>query len=179
MKYFLYYGLIGDWILSQFKTRSVLGILAAFCIIVLGAIVCDWILTDLKKKGENLLYIMAVCGYVLIYGLILLGVSSVFIFIILMVDVLGDVQKYIFPELLEGTNEDLRELLWEELLFSDKVLRCLDYDHQNLYKYELDSMFNDDSYTAEEAKKQIKKWDFYLDNPMEGSEKWKEQHLDD
>lgn len=52
MKYFLYYGLIGDWILSQFKTRSVLGILAAFCIIVLGAIVCDWILTDLKKKAN-------------------------------------------------------------------------------------------------------------------------------
>lgn len=179
MKYFLYYGLIGDWIVSQFKTGSVLRILIAFCIIVLGAIVCDWILTDLKKKGENLLYIGAVCGYVLIYGLIILGVSCVFIFIILMVDVLGDVQKYIFPEMLEGTNEDLRELLWEELLFSDKVLRCLDYDHQNLYKCDLDSMFNDDSYTAEEAKEQIKKWDFYLDNPMEGSEKWKEQHLDD
>lgn len=179
MKYFLYYGLIGDWIVSQFKTGSVLRILIAFCIIVLGAIVCDWILTDLKKKGENLLYIGAVCGYVLIYGLIILGVSCVFIFIILMVDVLGDVQKYIFPEMLEGTNEDLRELLWEELLFSDEVLRCLDYDHQNLYKYDLDSMFNDDSCTVEEAKEQIKKWDFYLDNPMEGSEKWKEQHLDD
>ncbi|MGO5145167.1 hypothetical protein ACTQXK_12225 [Catenibacterium mitsuokai] len=105
MKYFLYYGLIGDWIISQFKTGSVLGILVAFCIIVLGAIVCDWILTDLKKKGENLLYIMAVCG------LIILGASCMFIFIILMVDVLGDVQKYIFPELLEG-NEVLRELLW-------------------------------------------------------------------
>lgn len=179
MKYFLYYGLIGDWIVSQFKTGSVLRILIAFCIIVLGAIVCDWILTDLKKKGENLLYIGTVCGYVLIYGLIILGVSCVFIFIILMVDVLGDVQKYIFPEMLEGTNEDLRELLWEELLFSDEVLRCLDYDHQNLYKYDLDSMFNDDSCTVEEAKEQIKKWDFYLDNPMEGSEKWKEQHLDD
>lgn len=179
MKYFLYYGLIGNWIVSQFKTGSVLRILIAFCIVVLGAIVCDWILTDLKKKGENLLYIGAVCGYVLIYGLIILGVSCVFIFIILMVDVLGDVQKYIFPEMLEGTNEDLRELLWEELLFSDKVLRFLDYDHQNLYKYDLDSMFNDDSYTVEEAKEQIKKWDFYLDNPMEGSEKWKEQHLDD
>lgn len=178
MRYFLYYGLIGDWIVSQFKTGSVLRILIAFCIIVLGAIVCDWILTDLKKKGENLLYIGAVCGYVLIYGLIILGVSCVFIFIILMVDVLGDVQKYIFPELLEE-KEDLRKLLWEELLFSDKVLRCLDYDHQNLYKYDLDSMFNDDSYTVEEAKEQIKKWDFYLDNPMEGSEKWKEQHLDD
>lgn len=179
MRYFLYYGLIGNWIVSQFKTGSVLRILIAFCIIVLGAIVCDWILTDLKKKGENLLYIRAVCGYVLIYGLIILGVSCVFIFIILMVDVLGDVQKYIFPEMLEGTNEDLRELLWEELLFSDKVLRCLDYDHQNLYKYDLDSMFNADSCTVEEAKEQIKKWDFYLDNPMEGSEKWKEQHLDD
>ena len=179
MKYFLYYGLIGNWIVSQFKTGSVLRILIAFCIVVLGAIVCDWILTDLKKKGENLLYIGAVCGYVLIYGLIILGVSCVFIFIILMVDVLGDVQKYIFPEMLEGTNEDLRELLWEELLFSDKVLRFLDYVHQNLYKYDLDSMFNDDSYTVEEAKEQIKKWDFYLDNPMEGSEKWKEQHLDD
>ena len=71
MKYFLYYGLIGDWIVSQFKTGSVLRILIAFCIIVLGAIVCDWILTDLKKKGENLLYIGAVCGYVLIYGLII------------------------------------------------------------------------------------------------------------
>lgn len=179
MRYFLYYGLIGNWIVSQFKTGSVLRILIAFCIIVLGAIVCDWILNDLKKKGENLLYIGAVCGYVLIYGLIILGVSCVFIFIILMVDVLGDVQKYIFPEMLEETNEDLRELLWEELLFSDKVLRCLDYDHQNLYKYDLDSMFNDDSCTVEEAKEQIKKWDFYLDNPMEGSEKWKEQHLDD
>ena len=53
MKSFLYYGLIGDWIISQFKTGSVLGILVAFCIIVLGAIVCDWILTDLKKKGEK------------------------------------------------------------------------------------------------------------------------------
>lgn len=178
MRYFLYYGLIGNWIVSQFKTGSVLRILIAFCIIVLGAIVCDWILNDLKKKGENLLYIGAVCGYVLIYGLIILGVSCVFIFIILMVDVLGDVQKYIFPELLEE-KEGLRELLWEELLFSDKVLRCLDYDHQNLYKYDLDSMFNDDSCTVEEAKEQIKKWDFYLDNPMEGSEKWKEQHLDD
>ena len=178
MKYFLYYGLIGDWIIAQFKARDVFGILIAFCIIVLGAIVCDWILTDLKKKGENLLYIGAVCGYVLIYGLIILGVSCVFLFIILMVDVLGDVQKYIFPELLEG-KEDLRKLLWEELLFSDKVLRCLDYYHQNLYKYELDSMFNDDSYTVEEAKEQIKKWDIYLDNPMEGSEKWKEQHLND
>lgn len=178
MKYFLYYGLIGDWIIAQFKARDVFGILIAFCIIVLGAIVCDWILTDLKKKGENLLYIGAVCGYVLIYGLIILGVSCVFLFIILMVDVLGDVQKYIFPELLEG-KEDLRKLLWEELLFSDKVLRCLDYYHQNLYKYELDSMFNDDSYTVEEAKEQIKKWDYYLDNPMEGSERWKEQHLND
>ena len=178
MKYFLYYGLIGDWIIAQFKARDVFGIIIAFCIIVLGAIVCDWILTDLKKKGENFLYIGAVCGYVLIYGLIILGVSCVFLFIILMVDVLGDVQKYIFPELLEG-KEDLREFLWEELLFSDKVLRCLDYYHQNLYKYELDSMFNDDSYTVEEAKEQMKKWDFYLDHPMEGSEKWKEQHLND
>ena len=178
MKYFLYYGFIGDWIIAQFKERDVFGILAAFCIIVLGAIVCDWILTDLKKKGENLLYIGAVCGYVLIYGLIILGVSCVFLFIILMVDVLGDVQKYIFPELLEG-KEDLRELLWEELLFSDKLLASLDHYHQDLYKYELDSMFNDDSYTVEEAKEQIKKWDIYLDNPMEGSEKWKEQHLND
>ena len=178
MKYFLYYGFIGDWMIAQFKARDVFGILIAFCIIVLGAIVCDWILTDLKKKGENLLYIGAVCGYVLIYGLIILGVSCVFLFIILMVDVLGDVQKYIFPELLEG-KEDLRELLWEELLFSDKLLASLDHYHQDLYKYELDSMFNDDSYTVEEAKEQIKKWDIYLDNPMEGSEKWKEQHLND
>ena len=30
-----------------------------------------------------------------------------------------------------------------------------------------------------EAKEQIKKWDFYLDNPMEGSERWKELYADD
>lgn len=47
-----------------------------------------------------------------------------------------------------------------------------------MYKYELDCIFNDDSYTAEEAKEQ-KKWDFYLDNLMEGSEKWEELHADD
>ena len=29
------------------------------------------------------------------------------------------------------------------------------------------------------SKEQIKKWDFYLDNPMEGSERWKELHADD
>ena len=48
-----------------------------------------------------------------------------------------------------------------------------------MYKYELYCIFNDDSYTAEEAKEQIKKRDFYLDNPMEGSEKWKELYADD
>lgn len=179
MEYFLYYGLIGDWIVSQFKARDVFGILIAFCIIVLGAIVCEWILSDLKKKGENLLYIGAVCGYVLIYGLITLAVSSVFCFVALTVEALGDICKIMEPELLEGTNEDRREFLWEELLFSDKVLGSLDHYHQDLYKYELDSLFNDDSYTAEEAKEQIRKWDYYLDNPMEGSERWKEQHLND
>ena len=50
MRYFLYYGLIGNWIVSQFKTGSVLRILIAFCIIVLGAIVCDWILTEDRKS---------------------------------------------------------------------------------------------------------------------------------
>ena len=59
------------------------------------------------------------------------------------------------------------------------MLRCLDYYHQNMYKYELDCIFNDDSYTAEEAKEQIKKWDVDLDNLMEGSEKWEELHADD
>lgn len=101
MKYFLYYGLIGDWIISQFKTGSVLGILFAFCIIILGAIVSDLMISDLKKKGENLLYIAAISGYVLVYGLIIWGLSCVFCFVFLMIDILGDVQKYIFPELLE------------------------------------------------------------------------------
>lgn len=178
MKYFLYYGLIGDWIILQFKTGSVLGILFAFCIIILGAIVSDLIISDLKKKGENLLYIVAISGYVLVYGLIIWGVSCVFCFVFLMIDVLGDVQKYIFPELLEE-KEDRRELLWEELFYSNVLLRCLDYHHQQVYKYELDGLFNDDSTTAEEAKEQIKKWCFYLDHPIEGSEKWKELHADD
>lgn len=179
MKYLVLYGLVGDWIISQVKTGEVLGILIAFCIIVVGEVVYDLVISDLKKKGESLLYIGAVCGYVLTYGLITLAVSSVFCFLVLVLARIDDLNKFEESEIVEETNEVRREFLWEELLFSDKVLRCLDYYHQNLYKYELDSMFNDDSYTVEEAKEQIKKWDFYLDNPMEGSERWKEQHQDD
>lgn len=179
MEYFLYYGLIGDWIIAQFKARDVFGILIAFCIIVLGAIVCEWILSDLKKKGENLLYIGAVCGYVLIYGLITLAVSSVFCFLVLVLARIDDLNKFEESEIVEETNDVRREFLWEELLFSDKILASLNHYHQDLYKYELDNLFNDESCTAEEAKEQIRKWDYYLDNPMEGSEKWKEQHLDD
>ena len=179
MKYFLYYGFIGDWIVAQFKAHNVFGILIAFCIIVLGAIACDLVISDLKKQGESLLYIGAVCGYVLTYGLITLAVSSVFCFLVLVLARINGLNKFEELEMIEETDEVRREFLWEELLFSDKVLGSLDHYHQHLYKYELDSLFNDDSYTVEEAKEQIKKWDFYLDNPMEGSEKWKEQHLDD
>ena len=92
---------------------------------------------------------------------------------------IDDLNKFEESEIVEETNNVRREFLWEELLFSDKILASLDHYHQDLYKYELDNLFNDESCTAEEAKEQIKKWDFYLDNPMEGSEKWKEQHLDD
>ena len=179
MKYLLLYGLIGDWIVSQFKTRSVLGILISFSIIVLGAVVCEWILSDLKKKGENLLYIGAVCGYVLIYGLITLAVSSVFCFVVLVVEALGDICKIIEPELFEETNEERKELLWEELFYSNVILRCLDYHHQQVYKYELDNLFNDDSCTVEEAQEKIRKWYVYVDEPMKGSEKWKELHSED
>ena len=62
MKYFLYYGLIGDWIVAQFKARDVFGILIAFCIIVLGTVVYDLVISYLKKKGESLLYIGAEIG---------------------------------------------------------------------------------------------------------------------
>ena len=179
MEYFLYYGLIGDWIIAQFKARNVFGILIAFCIIVLGAIVCEWILSDLKKKGENLLYIGAVCGYVLIYGLITLAVSSDFCFVVLVVEALGDICKIIEPELFEETNEERKELLWEELFYSNVILRCLDYHHQQVYKYELDNLFNDDSCTVEEAQEKIRKWYVYVDEPMKGSEKWKELHSED
>ena len=179
MRYLVLYGLVGDWIVAQFKARNVFGILIAFCIIVLGAIVCEWILSDLKKKGENLLYIGAVCGYVLSYGLITLAVSSVFYFLVLVVEALGDICKIIEPELFEETNEERKELLWEELFYSNVILRCLDYHHQQVYKYELDNLFNDDSCTVEEAQEKIRKWYVYVDEPMKGSEKWKELHSED
>ena len=117
MEYFLYYGLIGDWIIAQFKARNVFGILIAFCIIVLGAVVCEWILSDLKKKGENLLYIGAVCGYVLIYGLITLAVSSVFCFVVLVLARIDDLNKFEESEIVEETNHVRREFLWGNYCF--------------------------------------------------------------
>ena len=179
MKYFLYYGLIGDWIISQIGTGSLIRVLMACGIIILDAIMFEILVIILRDVKEYFLCTIAICGYVLIYGLIVWSVSCVFCIIVLMAVKLCVLHKTEEPEPIEETNAERRELLWEELLFSDKILASLDHYHQDLYKYELDNLFNDESCTAEEAKEQIKKWDFYLDNPMEGSEKWKEQHLDD
>ena len=191
MKYFLYYGLIGDWIIAQFKARDVFGILIAFCIIVLGAIVCDWILTDLKKKGENLLYIGAVCGYVLTYGLITLAVLCVYCFIISIIEKLEDSEtkenKRLRRELLwnkffaldDEDIENRRKLLWDELFDSDDLMRCLDNHNQQAFRDELNNLFYDELSTYDETEKQIRKWYIYRDYPMEGSERWKELHPDD
>ena len=76
-------------------------------------------------------------------------------------------------------NRERRNLLLVESYSSDKVLRSLDSYNQQLYKNELENLFYDDSYTEQEAEMRIRRWDFYIDNPMEGSERWKELHPDD
>lgn len=179
MKYFLYYGLIGDWIISQIGTGSLIRVLMACGIIILDAIMFEILVIILRDVKEYFLCTIAICGYVLIYGLIVWSVSCVFCIIVLMAVKLCVLHKTEEPEPVEETNAERRELLWEELFYSNVVLCCLDEHHQQVYKSELDNLFNDESCTAEEAKEQIKKWDFYLDNPMEGGEKWKEQHLND
>ena len=185
MKYFLYYGLIGDWIVAQFKARDVFGILIAFCIIVLGTVVYDLVISDLKKKGESLLYIGAVCGYVLIYGLITL---CVYCFIISIIEKLDDSEtkenKRLRRELLwnkffcldDENEKNRRKLLWDELFDSYDLMRCLDHHNQQAFRDELNNLFYDELSTYDEIEKQIRNWDYYLDNPMEGSERWKELH---
>ena len=188
MKYLVLYGLVGDWIISQVKTGDVLGILIAFCIIVVGEVVYDLVISDLKKKGESLLYIGAVCGYVLIYGLITLAVLCVYFFIISIIEKLDDSEnKRLRRELLwnkffgldDENTKNRRKLLWDELFDSEDLMRCLDHHNQQAFRDELNNLFYDELSTYDETEKQIRKWYIYRDNPMEDSERWKELHPGD
>lgn len=76
-------------------------------------------------------------------------------------------------------NTERRNLVLLESYNSDKVMRSLDDYNQQVYKNELEKLFLDNSCTEQEAEIRLRKWDFYLDNPMEGSEKWKELYADD
>lgn len=177
MKYFILYGLIGNWIAGLFKTEETIKCLIAFAVLIGGAIVCEMIFTSLKKKKQYLLCLGVLLGYVFIYGLVMIAVILILYVIALMMESQDNTPAT--KRTSEVENRERRNLLLVESYSSDKVLRSLDSYNQQLYKNELENLFYDNSYTEQEAEMRIRRWDFYIDNPMEGSERWKELHPDD
>lgn len=74
MRYFLYYGLIGNWITGLFMTEETIKCLIAFVILIGGAIVCEMIFSSLKKKKQYLFCLGVLVAYILIYGLVMSAV---------------------------------------------------------------------------------------------------------
>lgn len=177
MNYFLFYGLIGNWIAGLFKTEEMIKCLIAFAVLIGGTIVCEMIFTSLKKKKQYLLCLGVLAAYILIYGFVMIAVILILYVIALMME--SQDHAPAAKRTSEVENRERRNLLLVESYSSDKVLRSLDSYNQQLYKNELENLFYDDSYTEQEAEMCIRRWDFYIDNPMEGSERWKELHPDD
>ena len=177
MKYFILYGLIGNWIAGLFMTEETIKCLIAFAVLIGGAIVCEMIFTSLKKKKQYLLCLGVLAAYILIYGVVMITVILILYVIAHMMESQDHAPKT--KRTSEVENRERRNLLLLESFSSDKVLRSLDSYNQQLYKNELENLFYDDSYTEQEAEMRIRRWDFYIDNPMEGSERWKKLHSAD
>ena len=174
MRYFLYYGLIGNWITGLFMTEETIKCLIAFVILIGGAIVCEMIFSSLKKKKQYLFCLGVLVAYILIYGLVMSAVLLILYIVARMLESQDNTPKT--KKTSEVENRERRNLLLIESYSSDKVLRSLDSYNQQVYKNELENLFYDDSYTEQEAEMRIRRWDFYIDHPMEGSERWKELH---
>ena len=86
MKYFILYGLIGNWIAGLFMTEETIKCLIAFAVLIGGAIVCEMIFTSLKKKKQYLLCLGVLLGYVFIYGLVMIAIILILYVIALMME---------------------------------------------------------------------------------------------
>ena len=177
MKYFLYYGLIGDWIAGLFMTEETIKCLIAFAVLIGGTIVREMIFTSLKKKKQYLLCLGVLVAYILIYGFVMIAVILILYVIALMMESQDHAPKT--KRTSDVENRERRNLLLVESYSSDRVMRSLDSYNQQVYKNELENLFYDDSYTEQEAEMRIRRWDFYIDHPMVGTERWKELHPDD
>ena len=177
MKYFLLYGLIGNWITGLFMTEETIKCLIAFVILIGGAIVCEMIFSSLKKKKQYLFCLGILVAYIFIYGFVMIAVLLILYVIALMMESQDNAPKTTSTSKMENTER--RNLVLLESYNSDKVMRSLDDYNQQVYKNELEKLFFDNSCTEQEAEIRLRKWDFYINNPMVGSERWKEQHPDD
>lgn len=177
MEYFLLYGLIGNWLADLFMTEETFKVLIAVIVLIGGAIVCEMIYSSLKKKKQYLFCLGVLVAYILIYGFLMISVILIIYVIGFMMESQDHVPKTKRTSKVENTER--RNLILLESYSSDTVMRSLDYYNQQVYKNELANLFYDNSYTEQEAEARLRRWDFYIDNPMVGSERWKEQHPDD
>ena len=167
MKYFLLYGLIGNWITGLFMTEETIKCLIAFVILIGGAIVCEMIFSSLKKKKQYLFCLGILVAYIFIYGFVMIAVLLILYVIALMMESQDNAPKTTSTSKMENTER--RNLVLLESYNSDKVMRSLDDYNQQVYKNELENLFFDNSYTEQEAEIRLRKWDFYINNPMVGS----------
>ena len=116
-------------------------------------------------------------AYIFIYGFVMIAVLLILYVIAFMMESQDNAPKTRRTSKMENTER--RNLVLLESYNSDKVMRSLDDYNQQVYKNELENLFFDNSYTEQEAEMRLRKWDFYINNPMVGSERWKEQHPDD
>ena len=122
MKYFLLYGLIGNWITGLFMTEETIKCLIAFVILIGGAIVCEMIFSSLKKKKQYLFCLGVLVAYIFIYGFVMIAVLLILYVIALMMESQDNAPKTTRTSKMENTER--RNLVLLESYNSDKVMRA-------------------------------------------------------
>ena len=78
----------------------------------------------------------------------------------------------------EQLEKDRKDALYYEIANSDELLRCLDRQEQARYIAEAQDLIYDNNVTPQQIESRLSHWKFYRQNPMSGSERYRELYGD-
>jgi hypothetical protein len=179
IKYYLHYGIFGRQLFDTIVSWGTAGkiALAIWIAVTLAELFVLW---RIHKKGGCLSMLLVFLVYDIFMGewslTVQLLVWGAYHIIRSFYEPDSTPSKPKTPEQLE---KDRKDALYYEIANSDELLRCLDRQEQARYIAEAQSLVYDNNVTPQQIESRLSHWEYYRQNPMPGSERYRELYGDD
>ena len=174
------YGFLGNWMFGLIKTSNgEWTAWPAYAVLLGGSAIAYTLISSFKEKRQYFASLVVLLAYIFILGLIALAAMLlvwIFFKAIASFNNNYDSRK---PQTSKQIKQDRKDALDLEVIYSDELLRCLDYQSQLAYKNDLENLIYDETATRKDIERVMSRWDYYRRYPMIGSEKYKQEHRDD